>query len=334
MGSNTSDEILLTIAIPTFNRAKILRNSLGKLLEQVSKSDSSKIEVIVSDNNSTDETKNVIEEIFNRHSYLNLKPFYQSSNTGYFGNFKKCRELSTGKYFWLLSDNELITDGVIDFILPVLLQDDSPGVCFLAGKPENIKLDELFQDDEIKFDEFVNTDKAFLATLISCVIILNDKSFDENVFNLYEGNSFLGFLFVANALRKNRNMVRIFGETFTSIPCIVYFNVFESWTKHINECLDYYIDSEIMDTNLREKFTDCFLRNVIYFHVRSYLIYGELYGKTYGSSGELRELLNSFYSNEKYYKSSVLPLFDRSRLSLKLEMFRSRLINKFRKIYA
>lgn len=325
---------LLTIAIPTFNRGKILNESIGKLLGQVSSLNSDEIEVIISDNCSTDETKSVINKYSSLFPALKVISNFQEYNTGYFGNFKKCRELATGKYFWLLSDNEIINDGVLSYILDILKSKDNPGICFLSGKSSKQIQSEKYSSDITTFREFIHTDKAFLITLISSVIILNDKKFDDEVLGRYEGNSFLGFLFVANALRSNHNIVKIHGETFTSIPCNVYFNVFESWTKDINACLDYIVLSNLLNNNLRDIFTTCFLREVIYFHVKNYLIYGELYGKSYGNPKDIKQVLDEYYGSNNFYTEKISRLFERSRLSLRLEKYILKLNNKLKKIFS
>lgn len=329
-----SRQKLLTIAIPTFNRGKILDQSFGKLLRQVSSLNSDEIEIIISDNCSTDGTKSVIKKYSSLFPDLNITSNFQEYNTGYFGNFKKCRELATGKYFWLLSDNEVISDGVLNYVLDILRSDENPGMCFLYGKSDLKTKDEKYSSEQTIFENFILTDKAFLLTLISCVIILNDKTYDDIVFEDYKENSFLGFFFTANALRKNQKIINIYGETFKSIPCNVYFNVFESWTKDINSSLDYMVKSGLLTIELRKIFTTCFLREVIYFHVKNYLIYGELYGNSYGKPTEVKKVLDEYYGSNTFYREKILRLFERSKLSLRMEKYILKLGNKLKKIFS
>ena len=123
------DKPLLTIAVPTWNRASILDNALSALLPQI-KHNKNKIEIIISDNASDDNTNEVIKRHCTVNNSLNIIHNIQSENTGYFGNFHKCRTLSKGTYFWLLSDNDFIAKGLVDYILDILLG-QKPSFVFL-----------------------------------------------------------------------------------------------------------------------------------------------------------------------------------------------------------
>ena len=90
----------VSIAIPTFNRADYLRMAIESALAQTY----SDIEVIVSDNCSTDKTTEVIAE----YNDSRLVSIFQSTNIGMMGNWNKCLEKATGKYFILLSDDDLL----------------------------------------------------------------------------------------------------------------------------------------------------------------------------------------------------------------------------------
>jgi glycosyltransferase involved in cell wall biosynthesis len=58
------EKILLTISIPTFNRANSLSSQLNNIHNILSKNDISQfIEVLVSDNCSTDDTREVVDSI-------------------------------------------------------------------------------------------------------------------------------------------------------------------------------------------------------------------------------------------------------------------------------
>ncbi|WP_447964774.1 glycosyltransferase family 2 protein [Nitrospira sp. Ecomares 2.1] len=101
---------LVTIAIPTFNRAgTYLKHTLQSAIGQTYK----KIEVIVSDNCSTDHTERVVKE-FNDPRIQYVK---HSQNIGHFRNFKFCIEQARGDYFLLLQDDDLIDEDFVDACL-------------------------------------------------------------------------------------------------------------------------------------------------------------------------------------------------------------------------
>jgi glycosyltransferase involved in cell wall biosynthesis len=96
-----SDLPLVTIGISTYNRAgSYLPQALASALEQTYPN----LEVVVSDNCSTDETAEVLGNL----SDARLRCFRQERNIGANANFNFCLEQARGRYFLLLHDDDLI----------------------------------------------------------------------------------------------------------------------------------------------------------------------------------------------------------------------------------
>ena len=89
----------VSIGIPTFNRADLLRRSIESALGQ----DYPNIEVLVSDNASTDETPAICQGLGDR-----IKYFRQSINLGPLTNFSKVLEMASGEFFMWLGDDDWI----------------------------------------------------------------------------------------------------------------------------------------------------------------------------------------------------------------------------------
>jgi abequosyltransferase len=104
---------LLTIVIPTYNRAACLRELLSGLLDQLK--DESRVELMISDNASPDETSTVVEDFAAKG--LNIRYIQNSQNIGPDANFLQCFEQARGKYLWLFSDDDLIVPGGVARIL-------------------------------------------------------------------------------------------------------------------------------------------------------------------------------------------------------------------------
>jgi len=100
---------LLTIAIPTFNRARCLRELLSGLTDQLK--NESRVELIISDNCSTDETPAVVKDFVARG--LQVRYIRNATNIGPDANFLQCFEQAQGKYVWLFSDDDLLVPGGI-----------------------------------------------------------------------------------------------------------------------------------------------------------------------------------------------------------------------------
>ncbi|MEM7208728.1 MAG: glycosyltransferase family 2 protein [Pseudomonadota bacterium] len=116
-----NDSPLITIGIPTYNRAdRRLSHAINDALSQTYKN----IEVIVADNCSTDDTESLVGSI----SDPRLKYFRQKKNIGPSGNFNFCLEQATGKYFLLFHDDDSIDRDMIELCVGALTDSEEPGL--------------------------------------------------------------------------------------------------------------------------------------------------------------------------------------------------------------
>lgn len=94
---------MITIGVPVYNEEKNIRGTLESILNQNYKD----ILVCVSDNCSTDNTYNIIEEISKRDD--RVKIWRQERNIGPFDNFKFVLDKATTKYFMWVGGHDTIT---------------------------------------------------------------------------------------------------------------------------------------------------------------------------------------------------------------------------------
>ena len=118
---------LLTLAIPTYNRAGFLRQNLETLFEQLVKEP--RMELIISDNCSTDATPELVTEFQQRG--LSIRYLRNTENLGSNGNILQCYDQARGKYAWVMGDDDIVVPGGIRRILD-LLEQDSYGLVFLT----------------------------------------------------------------------------------------------------------------------------------------------------------------------------------------------------------
>lgn len=112
--------ILLSILVPTYNRANRLEKSLYDLFIILNKLNVSKqIEVVVSDNGSDDHTIDVIKKNCRIFANADISFKYASSeiNRGFDINLAKCVRISSGEYVWFLSDDDNIIGEAVLLIL-------------------------------------------------------------------------------------------------------------------------------------------------------------------------------------------------------------------------
>lgn len=105
---------LLSICIPTFNRAYWLDILLFNVLRQIERlPEPELVEVVVSNNCSTDNTLGILEKYA---GYSSLHVFTNSKNEG-LSNFGLVVARAEGKYSWLMGDDDEPTHGAIAKIL-------------------------------------------------------------------------------------------------------------------------------------------------------------------------------------------------------------------------
>ena len=104
---------LLTIAVPTHNRARCLRELLLVLEDQLK--NEPRVELIISDNASPDETPAVVRDFVARG--IGVRYIRNTQNIGPDANFLQCFEEARGKYVWIFSDDDLIVPGGVAKIL-------------------------------------------------------------------------------------------------------------------------------------------------------------------------------------------------------------------------
>jgi abequosyltransferase len=124
----TNDRPLLTIAIPTYNRAKALNQCLKCICDQIDKNDN-RLEVLVSDNCSPDGTRDVVEN-FIKLGY-SIRYIVNSINMGIDFNVAQCYKEATGRFVVAFGDDDILLNGSVDLILKVIQENGDCGVIHL-----------------------------------------------------------------------------------------------------------------------------------------------------------------------------------------------------------
>ncbi len=124
-----SGPALLSICIPTFQRATILRRTL----EHLAASDGTEWEIAISDNASADNTEAVVKSFQGR--FHGLRYARQATNRGAGANTDTCMRLGTGKYLYLLCDDDrILPDGIAAAL--AALEVDSDVAAVFGGHQE------------------------------------------------------------------------------------------------------------------------------------------------------------------------------------------------------
>ena len=105
---------LLTVAIPTYNRSE----TLEKILLQLAEEKGELFQILVSDDSSSDGTETMVRRYQERLPRL----IYHKNevNLGYSGNVNKIYELSQTPYVWFLCDDDTVLPGAIQKIIDAI----------------------------------------------------------------------------------------------------------------------------------------------------------------------------------------------------------------------
>lgn len=119
--------VLVSIGIPTYNRANsYLKQALLSAVNQTYKN----IEIIVSDNCSSDDTESVVKS-FNDPR---IRYCRQKDNIGPLDNRNFCLEQSQGEYFLLLFDDDVIDGDFISTCMSAVTSDSEPGIILTGAR--------------------------------------------------------------------------------------------------------------------------------------------------------------------------------------------------------
>lgn len=109
---------LLSIFIPTYNRAHLIGDTLDKFINQIG---DQHVTIIISDNCSTDNTFEVVQEYVIKYPFIKYSK--NTENLGFDENVVKMTNLVDTKYCWLFGDDDVIKDNALNDILDELKHD-------------------------------------------------------------------------------------------------------------------------------------------------------------------------------------------------------------------
>ena len=187
---------VLSICIPTYNRPRELNRLLNLLLVDLNSRSViiEKIEIIIHDNSEGVKTEFVVREFY---PYLPISYLKHDVNIGPIQNLDSVVKASSGKYCWILGDDDLYVFGALHAIIP-LLEEDDLSLLFMKPKWYAKKIPRKLEFTKTEFEFTKSCRREFLQktgtmlTFTSSVIFRN--KFDEQIYyqekNPYLDSSF------------------------------------------------------------------------------------------------------------------------------------------------
>lgn len=130
---------LLSITIPTYNRVQYLGVLLDSIFSQVEKH-KDKLEIIVCDNASVDNTGQVVEHFIAQ--FPSAKYIRNNENIGMDGNFKKCFDSANGTYVWMIGDDDRLAPNALDSVFDVLNNEPDIDLLYLSSRIKETNTEE------------------------------------------------------------------------------------------------------------------------------------------------------------------------------------------------
>jgi glycosyltransferase involved in cell wall biosynthesis len=158
---------LLSICIPTYNRAGFLKQCLEALIMQVGDNHlAEEVEVIILDNHSSDETQLVVRDCSKK--FKSIRYIKNNTNIGPIKNVFRVREFAKGQHTWILSDDDIINKGAVAKVIDVL-RTVEPDVLYLNLSTYTKDLNHITKKNVLKINHnlFFNGKKELFKFLAS-----------------------------------------------------------------------------------------------------------------------------------------------------------------------
>jgi len=129
---------LLSIFIPTYNRANLLAETLESIVSQIS---NNFIEIVISDNGSTDNTKEIVD--LYRQKYKNIRYYKNEPSIHMDLNHLKVLEYVDTKYCLMLGDDDVLVAEGYERIIESIENDNYDFIVLSSENDSNIKFDNV-----------------------------------------------------------------------------------------------------------------------------------------------------------------------------------------------
>ncbi len=121
---------ILSVCLPTYNRAALLREALKALADQGGADLFEAIEVLVSDNASADDTSEVVQAIIDRYPFIRLHYVRHPENIGMDRNLYGVVQRAAGEFVLVVSDDDVLLPGALATLLAAIgAHDDLDAIC-------------------------------------------------------------------------------------------------------------------------------------------------------------------------------------------------------------
>jgi len=190
--------MLLSIAIPTYNRITELSYSLDIFIDQIKYHYEDCIEIVITDDMSNDSTEQIVANYLIDNSFI--KYYKNSANIGLEKNLIHCTKECKGQYLWIFGDDDYIEKNALNTIIPLLKTGDFDFIV-LNRTRRNKLLDNIISNNWMNIELNTNIKYSGLNSftkewgLISIIGFISVNIFKRIYFSSVDNNKYYGIMY-------------------------------------------------------------------------------------------------------------------------------------------
>lgn len=175
---------LLSICIPTYNRAPFLKNCLRQLSEQL-QTNPLALEILVSDNGSPDETESMVRESIKDFTHTPFRYSRNATNEGVEKNLLKLSQMAQGKYIWFMGDDDGFLPGALSSVMRYIEEGNDLIICNWINTPHEALSPRENFDFGDSADRYFHTPNDFMSQLLFHISFMSSLIFPREWFINY-----------------------------------------------------------------------------------------------------------------------------------------------------
>lgn len=255
--------MLLSICIPTYNRASQLSQCLLSIVNQTIFLNSDEVEIVILDNCSTDETEAICQKYVEKYQNK-IKYIRQEKNIGADLNIATIFNFANGKFAKLNNDTAKLKAGALEYMLNAIKNNTNNAIIFFSNQ-ESEKTLEFIQYKHINnFVENISFYSTWIGSL--CINVDYFKSMENR---LEEINTKLPQVdWILSTLRDSKTILVVNKHIIDGLPVNQKggYNIAEIFGHNYSYLLRKYVKTGDLSNNIFKKER----KNILYNHIINY----------------------------------------------------------------
>jgi len=198
----------LTIGIPTFNGSKYISGAIESVLSNVYPEIDGRLEILVSDNASNDNTSSIMHAYVEKYPQL-ISYHRNQTNIGFAANIETIFKKASGEYVQILGDDDYLKNNSLRKIFNVLDTNRDVSVVLLSISFLDIRTDKEIEGLKFDSDKLCKDGDSFFqiskwgTSAISSIIVKKSDWLEQNLLK-YAENQWIHVAAVMNILKKDK----------------------------------------------------------------------------------------------------------------------------------